>query len=218
MTPLRKADLRSQNSSFSFRRFWACGLLCLLTTACSSGPELRDRYFRLIGPISEGIREKASSDLTVMVEPFHASGILASERNLLYRDMRVANETRTYPRYFWEEQPAVMIRDRVARFLQESGRFRNVVGRDRHILADVTLEGTLESLEQRVDEKKSEIVLRMSITALRTKDDRVLSNRSYEVVTPTESLEIEKTLESYETALARVLKDLEHDLAQQSRF
>lgn len=185
-------------------------LLPLLVLAACAGPAAPpDNFYRvepaapvarLAAPILPGLLE---------VERLAADGALA-ERAVAF----MAQEGGPLAHYkydYWSEAPAVLLQERLARFLTQAGVADRVVTPDLRTLPDWSLRGKVLRFEQVADRSLAAVHLRLGVVSSR--DGRLLLLEDYAIQVPTRSDQVQTLAAAMEQGVAtlfqRFLADLE---------
>jgi len=202
--------LEKPSDPFGFRPVAALAA-ALALAGCLGGSASPERQFRLSDPTPPPGPAKPAPGGALAVEAFQARGALARERNILYRDQALPNQTQFHPADLWEEPPAAMVQAALARCLGRSGTFEAVVGRDRHIRPRYSLYATLDRLEQRVTAGCSDALIRLDLSV--TDDDarKIVLSGTYQAAEPAADGRIEALLPAFDRALARICAEVAGD-------
>jgi ABC-type uncharacterized transport system auxiliary subunit len=135
---------------------------------------------------------------TLVVGRIQAPEIL-EEEPIVYRTG--PNEIDTYPYHQWVESPAQMVRDRLARRLRDSGKYRSVVQLGSSLQGDFVLHGMLYDFEE-VDAERVETLVTMEFVLVDSKTRTAVWTHYYSQRLPVPG----KTIPEVVTALDRNLE------------
>jgi ABC-type uncharacterized transport system auxiliary subunit len=135
--------------------FVAISLLAMGLGSCGSARPVR--HYTLQLPAVPDPSTTNVYPFTLVVGRLQAPEILEQEP-IVYRTG--PNEIETYPYHQWVEPPAQMVRDRLARRLRDSGKYRSVVQLGSSLQGDFVLHGKLYDFEE-VDAERIEALVTM---------------------------------------------------------
>jgi ABC-type uncharacterized transport system auxiliary subunit len=176
--------------------FVTISLLAVGLGSCGSARPVR--HYTLQLPAAPDPSPTSVYPFTLAVGPIQAPEIL-QEEPIVYRTG--PNEIDTYPYHQWVEPPAQMVRDRLARRLRDSGKFRSVVQLGSSLQGDFVLHGKLYDFEE-VDAERIEALVTMEFVLVDPKTRTALWTHYYSQRQPVPG----KTIPEVVTALDRSLE------------
>jgi ABC-type uncharacterized transport system auxiliary subunit len=141
---------------------------------------------------------------TLVVGRIQAPEIL-EEEPIVYRTG--PNEIDTYPYHQWVEPPAQLVRDRLARRLRDSGKYRSVVQLGSSLQGDFVLHGKLYDFEE-VDAERIETLVTMEFELVDPKTHTAVWTHYYSQRQPVPGKTIPEVVTSLDRNLEQGLTEI----------
>ena len=191
------------------RRMISFAMISLLAAGLGSCGSARPvRYYTLQLPAAPGPSAAGVYPFTLLVGRIQAPEIL-QEEPIVYRTG--PNGIDTYPYHHWVEPPVQLVRDRLARCLRDSGKYRSVVQLGSSLQGDFVLRGKLYDFEE-VDAERIETLVTMEFELVDPKTHTVLWTHYYSHRDPVPGKSIPEVVTALDHNLEQGLSEISADL------
>lgn len=184
--------------------------LAAVVAACSQPPVPQDRFYRLEVPPPAAALPAPRLPGVVEVPRFAADGLLAA-RPIVFSEAGSPAEVGAYYYHFWQEPPAVMLRDQLVATLRAAGVAGTVVTPELRLEPDFTISAKIKRLEQ-VRGARPLGVVALEVAVRGRKDDRLLLLRTYAVERPAADDGVPAAVAAMTAGLASVFQSVISDL------
>jgi len=197
------------------RSSWAAGwpvlglLAALLSTGCGSVP--KTHYYTLQVPPSPSPTDPKTA-YVLGVEHFRAPELLRDDRVAYYVS---PNEVNFYEYHRWGADPATMLTEFTAQWLESTGVFAAVHVLQSRALADYTLAGRVLSFEEVDYEQGGKARVALELSLLRTSDHKVVWSGHERVEAPLAERGVAGLASAVNAACAQVLREVSPGLIAQ---
>jgi ABC-type uncharacterized transport system auxiliary subunit len=189
----------------------------LLLGACAmENPPPTDVFYRLDIPQSEIVHTPVTDPRMVEVGRFDAKGTLG-DRAIAFTTRSDGQTLEQYSYHFWEETPAVLLRDQMVKYLRASGAFAEVVTPALRARADLLILGRVLRMEHVVppeEESGPAVALSLELTLLDPQTDDVKLLATYTEVVPVADRTVPTATQGLRDALARILARFTTDITK----
>ncbi|WP_068437554.1 ABC-type transport auxiliary lipoprotein family protein [Magnetospirillum sp. XM-1] len=157
----------------------------LFLAACAGPAAPPDSFYRIEPGAPAQRFAKPALPGVLEVNRLAADGVVAERALAFARDGALAH----YKYDFWSEPPGMLLQDRLAHYLAESGLADRVVTPELRVLSDWVLRGKVRRFEQVAG--ASQVAVELELAVVSARDGRLVLLQTYEtrVATPTERVE-----------------------------
>ncbi|WP_413206884.1 ABC-type transport auxiliary lipoprotein family protein [Rhodospirillum sp. A1_3_36] len=189
----------------------------LLLGACAvENAPPTDVFYRLDIPQSEIVPAPVTDPRTVEVGRFDAKGTLG-DRAIAFTTRTDGQVLEQYSYHFWEETPAILLRDQMVNYLRASGAFAEVVTPALRARADLLILGRVLRMEHVLPpegESGPAVALSLELTLLDPQTDDVKVLATYTEVIPVADRTVPTATQGLRDALARILARFAKDITK----
>ncbi|MCF8482607.1 MAG: PqiC family protein [Rhodospirillum sp.] len=192
------------------------GAALLLGACAMEGAPPSDVFYRLDIPPSQIVPVPVTDPRMVEVGRFDAKGTLG-DRAIAFTTRSDGQILEQYSYHFWEETPAILLRDQMVNYLRASHAFAKVVTPALRVRADLLILGRVLRMEHVVPpegEGGASVALSLELSLLDPLTDDVKLLATYAEVVPVADRTVPTATQGLRDALGRILARFTADITK----